>query len=159
VQWQETSVALTMALQRSCFPPVAAGEIGQWVTAALPKPRKPSDLRSRSCRPSSCSERTSKWRKRGSTATESAVCTSMPNIRWRAGWLPPVDELRSKAVPQVPELRSGCTVLLTDPPFDPKLSHPGFRFALPRRPLWGCFQVIPQTRFVGPRDAYARSQV
>src|SRR6266581_4751376 len=150
-QWrkQKTSVALTIAPRPSCFPPAAAGGIGPWVTGALPKPRKPSDLRSRSCRRNSCSERTSKWRKRGSTAMESAVCTSMPNIRWRAGWYPPVDELES-----------GCSVWLTDPSFDPTIFHPGFRFVLPRRPLaLGLLSSHPQTRFVGPRDAFARSQV
>jgi hypothetical protein len=82
---QKTSMALTMALRPSCFPPVVARETGRWVTGVLPRPRKPSDLQSRNCRQISLSELTLKSRKEGSTATEFAVCMSMPNIRWFDG--------------------------------------------------------------------------
>src|SRR5262245_7535153 len=59
---------------------------------------------------------------------------------------------------QADVLGSGCSALLTNPPFNPTLSHQ-FSVCLATPPVRGRSQVIPQTRFVEPRNASARFQM
>src|SRR5262245_1866383 len=137
-----------MARRQSCSPRAAAREIGRWVTDALPKPRKLSDLRLRSWRRNSWSERTLKSRKRGSTATEFAACTIMPNIRSCDGRFLQFDELGLGF--SVVD-RSAVQSYNFAPKFFGLPCHAAHFEAAPSHP--------PKLGLVEPRDAFARPWV
>jgi hypothetical protein len=87
----------------------------------------------------------------------------MPNIRWRAGRLPPLGELGSGRLPpqfaQVHEFGSGLQCVVDPSGVRSYNFGPRFSVCLATPPALGLLSSHPQTRFVGPRDASARSQV